>query len=131
MQRHPQLSVRMPEALQLAHAICCTPEAPQVWYSDFDQFSMIHNVKNQPLQIWNADEAGFPLYPKTGKVLALRNSRNVYSVTGDSKEQITCLCAVSAAGEVIPPMHIFAGVHFRYRIGGIFRGVKFLQIGQK
>ena len=114
MQRHPQLSVRMPEALQLARARCCTPEALQVWYSDFDQFSMIHNVKNQPLQIWNADEAGFPLCPKTGKVLALRNSKNVYSVTGDSKEQITCLCAVSAAGEVIPPMHIFAGVRFRY-----------------
>ena len=56
MQRHPQLSVRMPEAIQLARARCCTPEALQVWYSDFDQFSMIHNVKKQPLKIWNADE---------------------------------------------------------------------------
>lgn len=114
MQRHPQLSVRKPEALQLARARYCTPEVLQMWYSDFDQFLMTHNVKDQPLQIWNADEAGFPLCPKTGKVLALRNSKNVYGVTGDTKEQITCLCAISAAGETIPPMHVFTGVRFKY-----------------
>lgn len=44
----------------------------------------------------------------------MRNSRLVYGVTVDSKEQITTLCAVSAAGNVIPPMHIFAGERFRY-----------------
>jgi hypothetical protein len=49
-----------------------------------------------------------------GKVIAMQNSRCVYGVTGDSKEQITTLCAVSAAGYVIPPMHIFAGERFKY-----------------
>ena len=47
--------------------------------------------------------------PKTGKVLAVRNARNVYCATGDSKEQITTLCAANAAGNVLPQMHIFSG----------------------
>ena len=35
-------------------------------------------------------------------------------MTGNSKEQITTLCAGSAAGEVIPPMYIFPGQRFGY-----------------
>ena len=37
-------------------------------------------------QIWNADEAGFPLCPTSGKVISLRNAKNVYSITGDTRE---------------------------------------------
>lgn len=109
MKRHPELATRIPEPLQLARAKCCTPECIKAWYVEFDQFLQVHNIKDNPLLIWNADEAGFPLCPKSGKVLALRNSKNVYAVTGDSKDQITCLCAASACGTVLPHMHIFPG----------------------
>ena len=33
----------------------------------------------------------------------------MYGITGDNKQQITCLCAVNAAGETLPPMHVFVG----------------------
>ena len=112
--RHPELVSRVPEPLQLARAKCCTPEAIQAWDAEFDQFLQIHGVKDNPQGIWNADEAGFPLSPTTGKVLALRNAKNVYAISGDSKEQITTLCVANAAGIVLPPMHIFPGVRFRY-----------------
>ena len=71
-------------------------------------------MKDRAAQIWNADEAGFPLCPSTGKVIAMQNARCVYGVTGDSKEQITVLCAVSAAADVISLMHVFAGERFKY-----------------
>lgn len=32
----------------------------------------------------NADESGFPLCPKSGRVLAMKTDKNVYGVTGDS-----------------------------------------------
>lgn len=86
----------------------------EAWFIEFEEFLMINGVKDRPSQIWNADEAGFPLCPKTGKVIAMKNAKNVYVTTGDSKDQITCLCAASAAGEVLPPMHIFAGERFRF-----------------
>ena len=114
VKHHPMLSLQTPKQLQLSRARCCTPEYLQHWFIEFEQFLVTHDIKDQPSQIWNADEAGFPLCPTTGKVIAMRNSRCVYGVTCDSKEQITTLCAVSAAGDVIPPMHIFAGERFKY-----------------
>ena len=43
----------------------------------------------------------------------MRGSKDVYQVTGNSNEQVTTLFAVSAAGTVVPPMHIFAGKRFK------------------
>ena len=68
---------------------------------------------NKADRIWNADESGFPLQHKNGKVLAPRGSRTVYSVTSSSKQQITTLACINAAGSAIPPMHVFPGERFR------------------
>ena len=73
---------------------------------------MKNNISNHD-HIWNADETGRPLCPKSGKVLAMRGSKDVYQVTGNSEEQVTTLCTVSAAGTMVPPMHIFAGKCFK------------------
>ena len=112
--RHPMLSLRKPEQLQLSRARCCTLEKLQQWFVGFEQFLITHDLKNKSAQIWNTDEAGFSLCPTTGKIIAMRNARSVYGITSDSKEQIATLCAVNAAGDVIPPMHIFAGERFKY-----------------
>lgn len=103
--RHPEICLRSPEHLQLCRIKCCTTEAIMDWFFDFDQFLQRHEVKDKPTRIWNADESGFSLCPKTGKVIAMKNTRNVYAVTGDSKEQITTLCVANAAGDVLPPMY--------------------------
>ena len=98
----------------MCRASSCTPERLDEWYEKFLTFMKSHDLHNKPRRIWNADESGFPLCPKTSRVLALRNKRHVYSVNADSKTQITTLVAASAAGSVIPPMHIFPGVRLRY-----------------
>ena len=108
MKRHP-IVICSPEHLQLFHVRCCTPEVLDEWYTGFDQFLQTHELKEQPNHIWKADESGFPLCPKTGKVMAIRNARSVYGITSDTKEQITILCAANAAGDTVPPMHIFSG----------------------
>ena len=53
-------------------------------------------------------------FPKPEKVVSARKAHDLYVVTGYSKEQITTFCAGSASGEVIPPMHIFAGQQMSY-----------------
>lgn len=111
--RHPEISLQRPMPLQLCRAQSCTSEVLSRWYSDFDQFLQTHNLKDRPSLIWNADETGVSLCPKTGKVVALKSSRHVYTITGNSKEQITTLCAANAAGDVVPPMHIFPGERFK------------------
>ena len=111
---HPALTLRLPEHLQLSRARCYTLEVITAWFSDFELFLAEHNVKDSPTQIWNADEAGFSLCPKSSRVISMKSDKNVYGITGDSKDQITCLCVANAAGEVLPPMQIFPGEQFRY-----------------
>ena len=114
LKRHPQLSLRMPEQLESYRAIACTKEKLDHWYSDFIQFLELTEIPDDPRHFWNADESGFCFCPRSGRVLAEKNMKDVYSVHGSNKEQITTLCAISAAGETIPPMHIFPGQCFGY-----------------
>ena len=46
--RHPELSLRSPELLQIARAKCSTPEIIQAQFIEFEQFLMINGVKNRP-----------------------------------------------------------------------------------
>ena len=112
LRRHPDISLRSPEQLQVARASCCNPQRLNKWYSDFEKFLKDNDIED-PDKIWNADETGCPLCPKSGRVLAMRGTKDIYQVTSNSKEQITTLCAFSAAGSMVPPMHIFAGKQFK------------------
>ena len=96
-----------------ARAKACTEEAIRKWYVEFEQFLDVHGVCD-PSSIWNADETGCPLCPRTGKVLCLSGTKDVYQITGSSREKITTLCAISASGNIIPPMHLFPGQRFKY-----------------
>ena len=64
-----------------------------MWYSEFKMFLETHNILNKASHIWNADEEGFPLCATPGKVLSICGCKNVYSITADTKEQITIMCA--------------------------------------
>lgn len=114
LKRHPTLSRRLPESLQSCRASSCTPERLDKWYKDYAEFIEKHGLKDKPQCIWNADESGFPLCPKTTRVLAMKNKKHVYSVNADTKTQITTLVAANAAGSVIPPMHVYPGKRFHY-----------------
>ena len=113
LQRHPKISLRTPQALEACRAKACTPSTLSGWYTDFEQFLLIHNLIDKPSKIWNCDESGFSLCPKSSKVLATCGAKTVYYTTSN-KGQITVLACINAAGGTIPPMHIFPGVRFSY-----------------
>lgn len=54
------------------------------------------------------DETGFPLDPKPLKTIHVRGDKNPSSVSSGSKVQATVVACVSAAGQAIPPMIIWA-----------------------
>ena len=60
-------------------------------------------------RIYNGDECGFPLLHRSGKVMAPCGARCIYSISTPSKEQITTLACINAAGQAIPPIHVFPG----------------------
>ena len=114
LKRHPDICMRAPHALQVCRAKACSPEAITRWYIDFEQFLEVNSLLDKPSLLWNCDESGFALCPKTSKVLAPTGAKTVYYTTSSEKGQITTLACINAAGGIIPPMHIFAGVRFSY-----------------
>ncbi|XP_060596078.1 uncharacterized protein LOC132750148 [Ruditapes philippinarum] len=70
-------------------------------------------LKNDPRRIFNADESGFPLCFKTGKVLAEKGARNVYNVTTSNKTQLTVMVCFNAFGDYVPPLIVFPGERLR------------------
>ncbi|KAL7296851.1 hypothetical protein TKK_0010245 [Trichogramma kaykai] len=60
-------------------------------------------------RIFNMDETGVSLCPKTGKVFAHIKKKNVYSIApGAKKQNITVLCCFIASGIGIRPMIMYA-----------------------
>lgn len=84
-----KLTIRRTSALESYRASACTKEVLEKWYTDFEQFLLCNNIHNKPDRIWNCDESGFPLCPKSGKVLAPVGIKTVYATSSAQKSQIT------------------------------------------
>ena len=57
------------------------------------------DVLDDPTGIYNADESGFPLAPKSKKVVVLKTDKHMYQGrTKSNKMQITVLIAALASG---------------------------------
>lgn len=56
---------------------------------------------DEPDRIFNGDETGFSLCPKTGKVLAPRGYKNFYEIKNNKeKEMINVYMSFNASGDV-------------------------------
>jgi hypothetical protein len=88
------------------------------WFEDLakylnDNYAEGIDILKDPSRVYNADESGFPQDPKSGKILAPRGSKNVYSTCSSDKSQITVLACMSATAHYLPPMLVFPGERFR------------------
>nr|CAI5853559.1 unnamed protein product [Callosobruchus analis] len=110
LKRHPRIALREAESVTKARAIV-TEEAIRAWFRELRQYLKDTNnedILDDPNRILNADEAGFGLCPKTGKVLAPRGYKNLYSIKlGNEKENLTVLIVFTASGKICPPLVVF------------------------
>ena len=66
----------------------------------------LYDLGEYPCHIFNLDESGFLLNPKSTKVIARRGERHL-SVIGGERGQVSVLCCCNAGGYALPPMVIF------------------------
>ena len=79
------MKIRTPQALAVSRAISCTPPVLDRWFSEFSQLLLKHEILDKPSAIWNCDESGFPLCPKSGKVMVSKGTKQVYQITGNNR----------------------------------------------
>lgn len=117
IKRHPEMTERLPQSLGKERAII-TQAKVQRWFEEFE-----HYVRNEvkdptilqdPSRLYNADESGFSLCPKSGKVIARKGSSTVYHFTSSDKTQITVLACMSATGHFLKPLIVYPGQRFAY-----------------
>ena len=117
LKRHPSISERAPQQLANERAVI-SPTKVENWFKDFANF-MSEEVTDptlwkDPSRWINADELGFPLCPKSGKVLAPRGVPNIYNFTSSDKTQLTVLACMNATGYYIKPLIVYPGERFNY-----------------
>ena len=77
-------------------------------YFDLLEETLVENgLKDCPCQIFNMDESGMPLNPKSFKTIHVRGDRNPLAASSGNKSQITVHACVSASGNYLPPMVIW------------------------
>ncbi|XP_011402525.1 PREDICTED: tigger transposable element-derived protein 2-like [Amphimedon queenslandica] len=105
--RHSELSLRTAVPLSLSRAIATDNSVIQKYFDILEDTLKENSLFNNPTRIFNCDETGLPLNPKSLKVVSGRGAKNVSQITGEGKSQITVLACTCAAGVPLPPFVIF------------------------
>lgn len=110
LKRDPAIVYRTSEGVTQSSA-CVSESDIRKWFSEIEDYlsqNNLLNIFNEPSRIYNGDESGFQLCPKTGKVLAEKGTQNVYKIDqGNSKESVTVMFTFSADGTACPPMVVY------------------------
>ncbi|KAH9291763.1 hypothetical protein KI387_043047 [Taxus chinensis] len=106
--RHPDLAIRTAEGLDRDRALNLRPAIVTKFYDNLAKSYGTYSYGAH--KIWNCDETGLQAGRNCGvRVIAKRGSRNVPKVIPKSREWITILCCVNAAGMSIPGFYLFKG----------------------
>lgn len=116
---HPELAEKTPMQLGKERAVI-TPAKIENWFRELRAFLSDEvqdpDLITDPSRLYNADESGFPLCPKSGKVLSMKGAKHVYNYTSSNKSQMTVLACVSPVGHYIKPLIVYPGERFRTNV---------------
>ncbi|XP_049886788.1 uncharacterized protein LOC126381335 [Pectinophora gossypiella] len=110
LNRHPEISERLSQNLTTSRENVNEKQINQ-WFSEVEKYlqdNQLSEIVKDPSRVFNADETAFFLNPKPGRVLVKKGNKNIYSTSGNEKENLTVLFTTNAAGDIAPPMVVFS-----------------------
>jgi hypothetical protein len=107
LRRHPTLTLRTAVPLSIARASATDAHMIDSYFDKLEKVLVKNDILDKANNIFNCDETGFSLSPKSPKVVTTVGTKVVSHITGDTKTQITVLVCTSASGYALPPFVIF------------------------
>ena len=113
MKRHPEVSRRKPQALQMVRAKAATHEVVNHWFTQCLKPTLDRlKLHDQPQCIFNVDESGFPLSGRPAHIVCKKGMKSLQSIIGGSgRENITVQVCIAADGRLLPPYIMYTGKH--------------------
>lgn len=106
LQRHPDLSIRKPEAISINRILGFNKSEITHFFNNLRKLMEQHRF--EPHMIYNVDETGITTVQETDKIIASKGQKRVGSVTSwERGKTVTVICAMSASGSFVPPLFIF------------------------
>jgi hypothetical protein len=114
LRRNPELSIRKPQGLSLDRTEGMNREEVAGYYALLEKTLTDLQLMDEPNRIFNMDESGVQLNNEPQRVVAMKGSKNVHTVTsGERGETVTVIACCNAEGSFIPPMCIMKGVRHK------------------
>ena len=117
LRRHPEIRRRISQ-LASRQRMEVTEGNLTEWFNDALGFFVtdegLLTALSSPDRIWNMDETGFNFEGRSGrmmKVLVPAKGKNPYTVKQGSRQLVTCIAAMNAAGTYMPPFLIYPGLN--------------------
>ena len=107
VKRNPQIVLRSPAALSTVRALASDRDSLDKYFDILEDAMEENCLTDAPLQIFNMDETGLALDPKSMKTVNLKGSQNPSTISSGTKQQITIVGCVRADGQSLPPMVIW------------------------
>ncbi|XP_069705674.1 uncharacterized protein [Periplaneta americana] len=125
MSRHPEISLRQPEATSIARAQGFNRERVASFFKVLA--AVVDSNHFDATTIFNMDETGLSTVQKPQEVLGIKGKHQIGGITsGERGTNTTCVCCMSALGMYIPPMLIFKRLRFKQELSeGAPPGTKF------
>lgn len=108
IQRNLRIASIVGRPIEAARLNSTTREAIQSFYNLYQQLQSQHNFQAE--EIWNMDEHGIALGVCTNsRVLASSSKKRTYKKSPETREWVSILEAINAAGQIINPLIIYKG----------------------
>lgn len=113
--RHPDFVTRKPEATSTPRLNSLNHLVMQDYFSKLGDTLAKLQSETKVHAIWNMDETNFRLEHAPTMVCARKGSKVLPARTATSKESVSVVATVNAAGQYMPPMIIIKGKTYRSR----------------